>query len=70
MTSRKAVPEPIANAPSPSSSHVEALLDDALADTFPASDPVAIVCEDRAAAASDPTRQADAKGDKPAGAAS
>jgi hypothetical protein len=60
MTREKAVPERVANAPPPRS-HVEALLDDALADTFPASDPVAIVCEDRPAVEQQPTAK-----DKPA----
>jgi hypothetical protein len=46
-------------------SHVESLLDEALAETFPASDPVAIVCEDRPAAEAEPTRK-----DKPASTAS
>ncbi len=49
MTREKTAPERAVSA-QPPWSHVEALLDEALAGTFPASDPVAIVCEDRRAA--------------------
>jgi hypothetical protein len=65
MTREKAATERVASAPPPCS-HVEALLDDALADTFPASDPVAIACEDRPAAKPESARRAAGR-DQPAG---
>jgi hypothetical protein len=52
-----------------SRSHVESLLDQALAETFPASDPVAIVCEDRRAAKPERAGQAAEEGE-PSGATS